>query len=148
LYRAKAFTIFFYYAMDSHQVHIEASPVYLRQQSNPEKGIYYFAYTITVTNFGTIATQIISRHWTITDEHGNSEEVAGLGVMGQQPLLEPDHIFEYTSGTRLGTATGLMRGLLFFVSEEGHRFEAAIPDLVLDVNGPQLPIIESSRTLH
>jgi len=88
----------------------EAEPQYLSEQSAPEDDLYAFAYTITITNTGEVPAQLIARHWIIDDANGHTEEVKGLGVVGHQPLLRPGESFQYTSGTRLGTPTGSMRG--------------------------------------
>lgn len=105
----------------------EAEPQYLSEQSAPEEDLYAFAYTITITNAGEVSAQLIARHWIIEDAHGHTEEVKGLGVVGHQPLLRPGESFQYTSGTRLRTPTGGMRGSFFCVAEDGHRFEAEVP---------------------
>ena len=117
---------------------------YMAQQSSPADGIYGFAYTVTITNTGQIAAQLISRHWEIVDANGLVEEVKGLGVVGHQPLLKPDESFQYSSGSRLRTPTGAMHGTYFCVAEDGERFEALIPMFVLEADG-NLP---AARTLH
>ncbi|MFY7907424.1 MAG: Co2+/Mg2+ efflux protein ApaG, partial [Burkholderiaceae bacterium] len=105
---------------------------------------WVFAYTLTIRNTGTVAAQLISRHWIINDAAGHSQEVKGLGVVGQQPLLKPGESFQYTSGTRLHAATGVMRGSFFCVAEDGTRFEADVPTFVLDAGTAGAP----SRVLH
>ena len=117
---------------------------YIAQQSSPGDGIYGFAYTVTITNTGQVAAQLISRHWEIVDANGLVEEVKGLGVVGHQPLLKPGESFQYTSGSRLRTPTGAMHGTYFCVAEDGERFEALIPMFVLEADG-SLP---AARTLH
>ncbi len=104
---------------------------YLPEQSRPEAGEYAFAYTVRVTNSGTVPAQLISRHWIITDTNGQVLEVKGLGVVGKQPLLGPGQSFEYTSGSQLATPTGSMHGSYFCVAEDGERFEAPIPEFAL-----------------
>ncbi len=126
------------------QFHVEVRPRYLPDQSRPGQGMYAFAYTVTITNVGEAAAQVISRTWNINDANGHTEKVRGLGVVGQQPLLRPGEVFEYTSGTRLGTPTGTMHGSLFCVSEEGDKFDADIPMFVLDA----LSAGDGNRTLH
>ena len=118
--------------MAKYEFRVEVLPQYLPEQSAPEEGIYTFAYTITITNTGEVTSQLISRHWLITDANGNTEEVKGLGVVGHQPLLKPGEAFEYTSGCRLRTASGSMKGSYFCVAEDGERFEVDIPEFVLD----------------
>jgi ApaG protein len=111
---------------------VQVEPRYLPEQSAPDEGVWSFAYTITISNTGAVPAQLISRHWIITDERGEIEEVKGLGVVGQQPLLKPGESFEYTSGCRLRTSSGTMQGSYFCVAEDGERFEVDIPAFVLD----------------
>ncbi|MBI5275073.1 MAG: Co2+/Mg2+ efflux protein ApaG [Burkholderiales bacterium] len=118
--------------MAKYQFQVDVVPHFLPEQSSPEQGLYSFAYTITITNAGEIPAQLISRHWIITNANGQVEEVKGLGVVGHQPLLKPGEAFEYTSGCRLRTAHGTMRGSYFCVAEDGERFEVDIPPFVLD----------------
>lgn len=118
--------------MPRHAFQVEVEPRYLPEQSAPEQGLWSFAYTITISNTGEVPAQLISRHWVITNELGEIEEVKGLGVVGQQPLLRPGESFEYTSGCRLRTASGTMQGSYFCVAEDGERFEVDIPPFVLD----------------
>jgi hypothetical protein len=79
--------------------------------------VYSFAYTVTVTNTGDVPSQLISRHWVIEDGKGQVEEVKGLGAVGHQPLLQPGQSFQYTSGCRLKTPSGMMHGSYFFVAK-------------------------------
>ena len=130
--------------MLKHQFSCEAQPEYLPEQSDARQGLYAFAYTITITNTGSVPAQLIARHWIITDAVGHTEEVKGLGVVGQQPLLKPGESFQYTSGTRLRTPSGLMRGHFFCVAEDAERFEAEVPAFVLDALGSGAP----GRLLH
>ena len=130
--------------MPSYNVQIDVLPQYVAEQSDPLQKIFAFAYTVTVTNTGTVPAQLISRHWQIQDESGRSEEVNGLGVVGQQPLLRPGESFQYTSGCRLHAPSGTMRGSYFFVAEDGHRFDAPINTFVLESSNSGL----AGRTLH
>jgi ApaG protein len=114
-------------AMAKYQFTCEVEPQYLAEQSTPDEDVFAFAYTITITNTGDIAAQLISRHWVIDDANGVTEEVKGLGVVGNQPLLRPGESFQYTSGTRLRTTHGSMHGSFFCVAEDGERFEALVP---------------------
>lgn len=136
--------------MAKYQILVEVQPRYLPEQSAPEQGLYAFAYTVTISNTGDAAAQLISRSWNINDANGRTEKVNGLGVIGQQPLLQPGETFEYTSGTRLRTPTGTMHGSYFFVAEDGERFDIDIPMFVLDAlsSGGLGDTGGSSRTLH
>ncbi|MBC7719858.1 MAG: Co2+/Mg2+ efflux protein ApaG [Chitinophagaceae bacterium] len=118
--------------MPLYQLTCQVAPHYLPEQSAPDQAVFNFAYTVTITNTGEVATQLVSRHWVIVDANGQVEEVKGLGVVGHQPLLKPGEAFQYTSGARLRTATGTMHGSYFCVAENGERFEAEISMFVLD----------------
>ena len=116
-----------------YQITVVPQAAYLADQSDPSRNQYAFAYTITVTNTGTVPAQLLSRHWIITDSDHHVQEVKGLGVVGQQPLLKPGESFEYTSGTSLPTAVGTMHGTYQMVAEDGKAFDATIPSFTLSV---------------
>jgi ApaG protein len=120
--------------MSKFQFTVEARPHYIVEQSAPQQAVYSFSYTITVHNVGEVAAQLISRHWIITDSNGHTEEVKGLGVVGQQPMLRPGESFQYSSGCRLRTPSGAMRGSYFCVTEAGERFDVEIPAFILDAD--------------
>ena len=116
-----------------YDITVAVKTAHLADQSDPSRNQYAFAYTITITNTGAVAAQLISRHWIITDADHQVQEVRGLGVVGQQPLLRPGESFEYTSGTSLSTAVGTMRGTYQMVAEDGKTFDADIPPFTLSV---------------
>ena len=116
-----------------YTIAIDAATQYLADQSDEAAGRYVFAYTITIRNTGTVAAQLISRHWVITDAQGLVQEVRGMGVVGAQPTLQPGEKFEYTSGASIATPVGTMRGTYQMVAADGTRFEAAIPQFTLSV---------------
>jgi ApaG protein len=123
---------------NKYDIRVASQCRYLGDQSNPQAGLYAFAYTITITNTGAVPSQLISRHWVIEDSNGRMQKVDGLGVVGHQPLLRPGQSFEYSSGSQLETPSGRMHGTYFFDAEDGTRFEAPIP--AFDLSMP--------RTLH
>jgi ApaG protein len=112
---------------------VSVQTAYLPDQSSPEDSKYAFSYTVTITNIGAIAAQLISRHWIITDANNYVQEVKGLGIVGAQPLLAPGKQFEYTSGTLLATPVGAMRGSYQIVAEDGTFFDAVIEPFTLAV---------------
>ena len=114
-------------------IEVVAATQYLAEQSDEAASRYVFAYTITLRNTGSVAAQLISRHWIITDAQGLVQEVRGLGVVGAQPRLEPGQSFEYTSGAAIATAVGTMKGAYQMVAADGTRFEAQIPEFTLSV---------------
>ena len=99
---------------------------YIPEKSSASARQFAFAYTVTIANRGTVKTQLISRHWIITDSEGDVQEVRGEGVVGAQPVLGPDEEFEYTSWCMIATPTGTMRGTYQMVTADGERFDAEI----------------------
>jgi len=116
-----------------YDIHVQARTTYLADQSDETAGRYVFAYTITITNAGTVPAQLISRHWLITDANDKTQEVRGLGVVGEQPLLKPQESFEYTSGTAIATGVGTMHGSYQMMAADGHKFDAPIAAFTLSI---------------
>lgn len=121
-----------------YDVSIEPVATYVADQSDPERHQYVFAYTIRITNLGTLAATLVSRHWIITDAEHRVQEVRGPGVVGQQPTLAPGESFEYSSGASIATPVGTMRGSYQMVASDGQAFDAPIETFTLSV----------PRTLH
>jgi ApaG protein len=120
-------------AAKKYDVSVAAKVLYVADQSDPSRDQYVFAYTITIANNGTVPAQLVSRHWIITDSDQHVQEVKGLGVVGQQPMLKPGESFEYTSGASIPTPVGTMRGTYQMVAEDGQAFDAEIAPFTLSV---------------
>ncbi|MGH8709876.1 MAG: Co2+/Mg2+ efflux protein ApaG [Burkholderiales bacterium] len=116
-----------------YEISVTTRTSFIPEQSDVENGRYVFAYTITLTNTGSVGAQLISRHWVITDAENHIQEVRGLGVVGEQPFLKPDDSFEYTSGTAIATQVGTMSGSYQMVAEDGVSFDAPIPEFTLSI---------------
>ena len=121
-----------------HAIRISGETEFVEEKSSIEHNRYFFSYTITISNDGIIPAQLVSRHWIITDANEQSFEVKGLGVIGEQPLIQPHESYTYTSGTELNTPVGSMHGSYQMVSEDGTSFDAEIPMFILSM----------PRTLH
>jgi len=119
--------------MANPHLSIAAVPQFMPDQSSAADDVYAFAYTITIRNTGIQTVQVIARHWVITHGSGEVEEVRGLAVVGQQPLLKPGEQFEYTSWTRISTPRGRMQGTFFCITDDAHWFEAPIAPFDLGV---------------
>jgi ApaG protein len=113
-------------------ISVSVSPRYLPEESSPEQGRYFFAYTVEIINTGLERVQLKSRYWKITDEHGDVQEVRGAGVVGEQPVLGPGESFSYTSGCPLTTPSGTMQGSYVMETASGETFDAEIPAFSLD----------------
>ena len=116
-----------------YRIQVAVQVRYLADQSDEADNRHVFAYTITLTNQGEHAVQLLSRHWIITDSNNHVQEVKGKGVVGEQPVIRQGQSFEYTSGTVLATPVGTMAGSYQMVMEDGTKFDAPIPKFVLSV---------------
>lgn len=137
--------------MPTYEFQVEVQTQFLPAQSAPQQGQYRFAYTITITNTGSVAAQLVARHWHIHDANGREQQVRGLGVVGRQPLLQPGESHRYTSGCELATPSGTMHGTFLCVAEDAEVFHAPIPLFALDVQDPQDGLgasMPTSRILH
>ena len=122
-------------------IRVTVMPRFLEEESAPDEGRFFFAYTVEITNLSTERVQLRSRHWRIFDGNGKLQEVRGAGVVGEQPVLGPGETFNYTSGCPLTTPDGTMQGSYTMVTASGETFQAEIPAFSLD--GPQ-----AKRALH
>lgn len=121
-----------------HRIKIEVRTTFIEGQSAPTANRYVFAYTVTITNIGSVPAKLMTRHWIITDANEKVQEVRGEGVVGEQPYLAPGMTYEYTSGTVIETPVGSMRGSYQMISDDGTEFDAEIPAFMLSM----------PRTLH
>lgn len=120
----------------SNPIDIQVETAYVEEQSRPEQDRYVFAYTITITNCGTLAAKLLSRHWIITDANSKVQEVRGEGVVGEQPHLQPGESYTYTSAAMLETPVGCMEGSYQMVADDGTHFDAPIP--VFNLSTPHI----------
>lgn len=123
---------------EKNKIIVEATPYFIAEQSIPDQNKYVFAYTITITNEGSVPAKLLNRYWLITDSNGKLQEVRGDGVIGEQPYLKPGDTFRYTSGAIIETAVGTMQGLYTMQPDDGENFNATIPKFTLSI----------PRTLH
>mgnify|MGYP001597777053 CR=1 FL=1 len=114
-----------------NNIKIDVQVSFIEEQSQASNNQFTFAYTITITNNGSIGAQLLTRHWRIQDETGHTEDVIGEGVVGRQPHLMPGESYQYSSGSVIKTATGTMKGAYGMINDEGERFEVDIAEFVL-----------------
>jgi ApaG protein len=115
-------------------IRVTVTPRFVAEQSRPTLGHYVFAYRVRLENVGDRPAQLLARHWLIHDEIGHDSEVAGDGVVGEQPLLLPGAVYTYQSSAVLRSSRGWMEGEYHFVRPDGHAFDATIPRFVLDAD--------------
>ena len=118
---------------ENHNIFVSVKSVYLEDHSEPSEDSFLWAYQVKIKNNSKKTVTLLRRHWKIIDANGNTKEVMGDGVVGEQPTLEPGKSFEYTSGTPLHTSSGLMHGSYFMKNNDGIDFEVKIPAFSLDI---------------
>lgn len=120
------------YSQVTKSVKVCVTPRFLEDHSEPEDGYFFWAYTIEIENQSADTIQLCTRYWKITDALGQVQEVRGTGVVGEQPVLRPGEVYQYTSGTPLPTSSGIMMGTYRMQTEEGDMFNVEVPTFSLD----------------
>ena len=121
------------YKSITNQIGVSVEPFYLDQESEPDDSHYVWGYQVQIENNSQDTVQLRRRHWVITDGNGQTHEVEGEGVVGEQPVLEPGEAFEYTSGAPLSTSSGFMAGSYKMKVKDGDYFDVEIPAFSLDI---------------
>lgn len=120
------------YRAVTHRIEVTVEPHFLPEQSEPEVGRYFWAYTVEIRNLSLEPVQLRSRYWRITDGQGRVQEVRGAGVVGEEPVIRPGEMFHYTSGCPLSTPSGIMVGSYLMQKSDGETLEVEIPAFSLD----------------
>ncbi len=121
-----------HYEEVTRNIRVAVEPNFLEDQSEPEESRYLWSYHVTIENKGAETVQLLSRFWRITDSRGRVREVRAEGVIGEQPILKPGQMFEYTSGAPLETPSGFMTGTYRMRTASGESFEIGIPMFALE----------------
>lgn len=115
------------------QVSVEVT--YQAEFSNPHQHHFVFTYRVTIENKSQHTFQLISRKWEIFDAAESTKIVEGMGVVGQQPILEPGESHTYVSGCNLKSGLGKMKGsYLMEKVYDGKQIQVAIPEFQLIAN--------------
>ncbi len=121
------------YTLTTNFVEVTVLPIYIEEQSIPYENCYVWMYNVKIKNKSQSTIQLLSRHWQIIDYKGKINEIAGVGVIGEQPVIKSGEVFKYTSGTYLNAPSGIMQGKYEFLNEESIKiFEVMIPPFSLD----------------
>ena len=115
----------------TNSIRVEVMSRHSPENSRPQQGEWVFQYTVRITNQGSETVQLLSRHWIITDASEHTEEVSGLGVVGEQPVLAPGESFKYSSWCPLKTPMGKMQGTYRMARAGGSQFDIAIAPFAL-----------------
>ncbi len=126
------------YQKTTNDITVSIEPTYLDNQSSPDSDYYVWAYHVRIENKGTLPVKLQHRQWQIIDAMGREQQVYGLGVVGEQPLIPAGGAFEYTSGTPLSTPSGIMAGSYGMSRQDGSEFLVDIPAFSLD--SPYQPV--------
>ena len=129
------------YATVTRNIRVSVTPAFAPERSDPDEPRFFWTYTVEIANLSDRTVQLTHRHWRITDGEGRLEEVRGVGVVGEQPILAPGESFRYSSGCPLRTSSGVMVGSYRMVADDGEVFEVDVPAFSLD--SPQ-----ARRALH
>lgn len=116
---------------ETRDIIVRVSVSYLPEQSEPQRGRWFWAYHIRIENESERTVQLLTRHWIITDGRGARHSVEGEGVVGEQPVIPPGGSFDYVSGCPLATPTGSMQGSYHMIGDDGTAFDVAIPKFSL-----------------
>lgn len=120
------------YTLTTDFISVNVRPEYLEFESTPLDNHYAWGYHVKIENKGKEAVQLITRYWHITDGKGLVQEVNGHGVVGLQPIIEPNGKFEYSSSVALTTPSGMMHGHYELKTSDNRLFKALIPVFSLD----------------
>ncbi len=118
---------------NENNISISVETHYLLQDSDPENNKYFFLYTISIRNVGSVGAKLLSRHWIIEDSNGKKQDVKGECVVGEQPYLTPGDEFQYTSGAMIETSFGTMKGSYKMIDDNERHFDAQIPEFILSI---------------
>jgi len=120
------------YIKTSNNVKITVMPCYNRNLSDLESNKYVWDYNIVIENCGGTPVKLVSRKWKIFEANGETIEIKGEGVVGQQPLIRPGESFGYTSHASIKSPSAIMEGVYIMQRNNGELFESIIPAFSLD----------------
>jgi ApaG protein len=120
------------FSITTEDIAVYVQPEYLETESSARDSVFVWLYHIRVENKGKQPVQLLDRYWHITDGYGVVQEVRGPGVVGLQPIIEPNDDFEYTSSVSLSTPSGMMHGFYEMKAGDGQMLQIAIPVFSLD----------------
>ena len=101
------------FSTTTFDIKVSVVPQYDTKNSFPAENRFVFRYNITIENLGRDAIQLLKRKWLIFDLGFGFTEIAGDGVIGLTPTIEPGDNFTYFSNVLLRSGVGNMSGVYF-----------------------------------
>ncbi|CAN5329747.1 Co2+/Mg2+ efflux protein ApaG [soil metagenome] len=123
----KTMLALFPHAATTKDITIRVSVTFLAEESEPDRGRWFWAYHIRIENDQKAPVQLLARRWHITDGRGSVHVVEGEGVVGAQPVIQPGAAYDYVSGCPLATPTGVMVGSFQMLGSDGSLFDVQVP---------------------
>lgn len=118
----------------THGVKITVQTDFQDEHSDTDQNYFLFSYRVIIENNSEFVVKLLKRHWFIFDSNGDYREVEGEGVVGEQPVLAPNEVYEYESACSLSTDIGRMNGTYLMMREmDGAQFYVNIPEFELIV---------------
>jgi len=114
-------------------IQISVKTAFRQDMSEVLRSQYFFNYRVEIHNTNTYSVRLHSRDWYIFDSLNEDCYVNGEGVVGEQPILKPGETFTYSSGCKLKSEIGMMRGFYTFINlSDGELFEVIVPIFKLE----------------
>lgn len=112
---------------------VQVSVRVLHSPAHSNSSNQFYIYFVTFINSGSSPVQLRRRHFVISDGNGETHEVDGEGVVGEQPVIAPNERYEYHSGVPIQQPPGSMGGYYTFEDSHGQPFEVALPEFALPI---------------
>ena len=116
----------------TNDISVSVTPIFMDDQSDPEKHFYLWAYQVRIENHGQDSITILDRQWHVIDALGTSQDITGTGIFKERPSLNPGDSFEYTNTIPLSTTSGFMTGKYDIEKNRGTFLEIDAPPFSLD----------------
>ena len=106
--------------------------IYMPSLDAPQEKPHPFVYFISIHNDSPEPVTIRGRKWVIHEDEGEITVVAGDGVVGQTPVIEPGGHFSYNS-YHVVSRDARVAGAFFGQTESGDWVFSRIPEFRLEV---------------
>ena len=115
------------YTETTENIKITVVSEHVRESSLPEDGVYAFSYSIQIENLNEEPVQLLERHWVVISGQKRTAEIAGPGLLGDQPVLDSGEVYSFDSAAVIQDPVGAMEGFYIFKTGEGQYVQAHVP---------------------